>query len=72
LDVFKLGWLGKTSIYSKAIIDTLLKRKQEGKIWSIGTSNHDRKRAGRLALCSERDQADSRMIQNKNIHSREK
>jgi aryl-alcohol dehydrogenase-like predicted oxidoreductase len=55
LDVFKLGWLGKTSIYSKAIIDTLLKLKQEGKILSIGTSIHDRKRAGRLALNSEID-----------------
>jgi aryl-alcohol dehydrogenase-like predicted oxidoreductase len=55
LDVFKLGWLGKTSIYSKGIIDTLLKLKQEGKILSIGTSIHDRKRAGRLALNSEID-----------------
>ena len=55
LDVFKLGWLGRTSIYSKGIIDTLLKLKQEGKILSIGTSIHDRKRAGRLALDSEID-----------------
>ncbi len=55
LDVFKLGWLGRTSIYSKAIIDTLLKLKQEGKILGIGTSIHDRKRAGRLALDSEID-----------------
>ena len=55
LDVFKLGWLGRTSIYSKGIIDTLLKLKQEGKILSIGTSIHDRKRAGRLALNSEID-----------------
>ena len=55
LDVFKLAWLGKTSIYSKAIIHTLLKLKQEGKILSIGTSIHDRKRAGRLALNSEID-----------------
>ncbi|MCF8093675.1 MAG: hypothetical protein K9K40_14595, partial [Desulfotignum sp.] len=35
LDVFKLGWLGKTSIYSKSVIDTLLTLKQEGKILSI-------------------------------------
>jgi aryl-alcohol dehydrogenase-like predicted oxidoreductase len=55
LDVFKLGWLGKTSIYSKGIIDTLLKLKQDGKIRSIGASIHDRKRAGRLALDSEID-----------------
>ncbi len=55
LDVFKLGWLGRTSIYSKGIIDTLLKLKQEGKVLAIGTSIHDRKRAGRLALDSEID-----------------
>jgi aryl-alcohol dehydrogenase-like predicted oxidoreductase len=55
LDVFKLGWLGRTSIYSKGIIDTLLKLKQEGKILAIGTSIHDRKKAGRLVLDSEID-----------------
>ena len=32
LDVFKLGWLGRTSIYSKGIIDTLLKLKREQKL----------------------------------------
>ena len=55
LDVFKLGWLGKTSIYSRGIVDTLLKLKEEGKIRSIGVSIHDRKRAGRLAADSEID-----------------
>jgi aryl-alcohol dehydrogenase-like predicted oxidoreductase len=55
LDAFKLGWLGRTSIYSEGIVDTLLKLKQEGKILAIGTSIHDRKRAGRLALDSEID-----------------
>jgi aryl-alcohol dehydrogenase-like predicted oxidoreductase len=55
LDVFKLGWLGRTSIYSEAIIDTLLKLKREQKLLSIGTSIHDRKRAGRLALNSKID-----------------
>ena len=55
LDIFKLGWLGRTSVYSKGIIDTLLKLKQEGRILTIGTSIHDRKRAGRLALNSEID-----------------
>jgi aryl-alcohol dehydrogenase-like predicted oxidoreductase len=55
LDVFKLGWLGRTSIYSQGIIDTLVRLKQEGKIRAIGTSIHDRKRAGRLALDSEID-----------------
>jgi aryl-alcohol dehydrogenase-like predicted oxidoreductase len=55
LDVFKLGWLGKTSIYSEGIVDSLLKLKQEGKILAIGTSIHDRKRAGKMALDSELD-----------------
>ena len=55
LDVFKLGWLGRTSIYSQSIIDSLLKLKQEGKIKAIGTSIHDRQRAGQLTLDSELD-----------------
>ena len=55
LDVFKLGWLGRTSIYSEGIIDTLETLKREQKIRSIGTSIHDRKRAGRLALDSTID-----------------
>lgn len=55
LDVFKLGWLGRTSIYSEGIIDTLLTLKHEQKILSIGTSIHNRKRAGRLARNSKID-----------------
>ena len=55
LDVYKLGWLGRTSTYSRGVVDTLLKLKQEGKIKAIGTSIHDRKRAGKLALDSELD-----------------
>jgi len=55
LDVFKLGWLGRTSIYSQGIIDSLLKLKQEGKVKAIGTSIHDRQRAGQLAKDSEFD-----------------
>ncbi len=55
LDVFKLGWLGRTSIYSQGIVDSLLKLKQEGKVKAIGTSIHDRQRAGQLALDSELD-----------------
>lgn len=49
LDVFKLGWLGKTSRYSPGVLDELAKLKAEGKIRAIGTSIHDRPRAGRLA-----------------------
>ena len=55
LDVFKLGWLGRTSVYSEGVRNTLLKLKREQKILSIGTSIHDRQRAGRLALNSAID-----------------
>jgi aryl-alcohol dehydrogenase-like predicted oxidoreductase len=55
LDVFKLGWLGKSSAYTDAIVDVLLRLKEEGKIRAIGTSIHDRERAGRLALDSAID-----------------
>lgn len=52
LDVFKLGWLGRTSAYTTGTIDTLLQLKEEGKIRAIGVSIHDRRRAGRLAADS--------------------
>ena len=55
LDVFKLGWLGRTSFYRQGIVDVLLQLKREGKIKAIGTSIHDRRRAGRLAIDSEID-----------------
>ncbi len=55
IDVFKLGWLGRTSFYTQGVVDSLLRLKQEGKIKAIGTSIHDRQRAGRLALDSEID-----------------
>jgi len=55
LDVFKLGWLGRTSFYNGSVVDVLLKLKEEGKIKAMGTSIHDRKRAGRLCLDSDID-----------------
>jgi aryl-alcohol dehydrogenase-like predicted oxidoreductase len=55
LDVFKLGWLGRTSSYGSSVVETLLQLKQEGKIRAIGTSIHNRRRAGMLALDSELD-----------------
>lgn len=55
LDVFKLGWLGRTSAYTGSTVETLVNLKQEGKIKAIGTSIHDRKRAGKLTLDSEID-----------------
>lgn len=55
LDVFKLGWLGKTSRYSPAILDVLAELKHEGKLRTLGTSIHDRERAGRLVQDSPLD-----------------
>lgn len=55
LDVFLLGWLGVSSRYSPGIVDTLLKLKEEGKLRAIGTSIHDRQRAGDLARDSAID-----------------
>lgn len=55
LDVFKLGWLGRTSRFSPGIVETLVKLREEGKIRAIGISIHDRERAGKLAADSEID-----------------
>lgn len=55
LDVFTLGWLGRTSRYAPGVIDALLELKREGKVRAIGASIHDRLRAGRLARDSEID-----------------
>lgn len=52
IDIFKLGWLGRTSRYTDSIVETLLKLKDEGKIRAIGTSIHDRVRAGKLVADS--------------------
>jgi len=49
LDVFLLGWLGRTSFLTGGIQDMLRALKDEGKIRAVGTSIHDRPRAGRLA-----------------------
>ena len=55
LDVFKIAWLGRTSRYSEGIVSTLLTLKEEGKIRAIGTSIHDRQRAGNLVKDSAID-----------------
>ena len=55
LDIYKLGWLGITSSYRNATIEALLKLREEGKIRAIGTSIHNRKRAGELVKESEID-----------------
>lgn len=55
LDAYKLSWLGRASFDSRGVMDVMLKLKEEGKIRAIGTSIHDRKRAGRLAEDSDFD-----------------
>lgn len=49
VDVFMLGWLGVTSALTDANADALRTAKAEGKARAVGTSIHDRPRAGRLA-----------------------
>ena len=55
LDVCLLGWLGRTSLLTSGIQDTLRALHDEGKIRLAGTSIHDRPRAGRLARDSMLD-----------------
>lgn len=49
LDVFQLGWLGVGSALTEGVAEALVKLREEGKVRVIGTSIHDRERAGRLA-----------------------
>lgn len=49
LDVFQLYWLSRMSAFTKAMQEELLRLRSEGKVRVLGTSIHDRARAGRLA-----------------------
>jgi aryl-alcohol dehydrogenase-like predicted oxidoreductase len=49
LDIYLLGWLGRGSRLSPKIQDALVALQHEGKILAVGTSIHDRQRAGELA-----------------------
>lgn len=55
IDVLMLFWLGKTSALTEATIDALAKLREEGKIRAVGTSIHDRIRAGQLVKDSPID-----------------
>ena len=55
LDVLMLFWLGKGSALTAGTIEAANKLKDEGKIRALGTSIHDRVRAGELALDSPID-----------------
>jgi aryl-alcohol dehydrogenase-like predicted oxidoreductase len=49
LDVFQLYWLGRMSALTRSVRDELVKLRSEGKVRAVGTSIHDRVRAGQLA-----------------------
>lgn len=49
VDVFQLGWLGRTSALTGGIADEMQRLKAEGKVRLLGASIHDRPRAGRMA-----------------------
>ncbi|MEQ9320632.1 MAG: aldo/keto reductase, partial [Polyangiaceae bacterium] len=55
IDVLHLFWLGRMSAYSDAVVDELLRLREQGKIRALGASIHDRERAGRLAADSALD-----------------
>ena len=49
LDAFLLPWLGRASRFSPAIQDQLVAQREAGAVRALGTSIHDRQRAGALA-----------------------
>jgi len=55
LDVLQLYWLGKMSALTEAIVEEMLRLREEGKVRALGASIHDRVRAGRLAEDSALD-----------------
>jgi aryl-alcohol dehydrogenase-like predicted oxidoreductase len=55
LDVLQLYWLGRMSSLRDAVLEELVKLRNEGKVGAIGVSIHDRKRAGELAESSPLD-----------------
>lgn len=55
LDYYLLSWLGTGSALTQGVQDTMVALRDEGKVTAIGTSIHDRPRAGRLAADSVLD-----------------
>jgi aryl-alcohol dehydrogenase-like predicted oxidoreductase len=55
LDIFQLGWLGVGASWSDKVVRELEELKTTGKVKAIGTSIHDRERAGKLAADSPLD-----------------
>jgi hypothetical protein len=55
LDVLQLYWLGKTAAATEAVLGEMIRLREQGKVRALGTSIHDRARAGRLAEDSPLD-----------------
>lgn len=55
IDCYKIGWVGRGSVFTDGIRDTMSALVSEGKVRSIGCSIHDRPRAGRLVRDSVLD-----------------
>jgi aryl-alcohol dehydrogenase-like predicted oxidoreductase len=55
LDVLLLGWMGVGSAWTEATQRELVALRESGKVRAIGTSIHDRPRAGKLAADSPLD-----------------
>jgi aryl-alcohol dehydrogenase-like predicted oxidoreductase len=55
LDLVLLSWLGRTSRFSPAIQEELVRLRDQGAVRAVGTSIHDRVRAGELARDSVLD-----------------
>jgi len=55
LDVLQLYWYGKMSLYTKGMVDELVRLRDTGAVKALAVSIHDRKRAGELALDSPLD-----------------
>jgi aryl-alcohol dehydrogenase-like predicted oxidoreductase len=49
IDVLQLYWVGNMSAFRPAVLEEMLRLKDEGKVRALGVSIHDRARAGRLA-----------------------
>lgn len=55
LDILQLFWLGKTSSWRPSVVKELVQLRESGVVRRIGTSIHDRVRAGKLAEDSPLD-----------------
>jgi aryl-alcohol dehydrogenase-like predicted oxidoreductase len=49
LDILQVFWAGKMSAITPALVEEMVKLRDQGKVRAIGLSTHDRKRAARLA-----------------------